>query len=161
VVYSALWEGRSQEIFTTRIENPEARSMGLPPGLVLGVSSQGVLAILVTSDTDRQAASGKLAVVPLSGGAPRDLLEEIHDASWAPDGKNLCVVRWHDDRWSLEFPIGKVLYGALEGVGSPRVSPRGDLIAFQGGEGRGAVHVVDMAGRVTTLTRPYADLYGL
>jgi hypothetical protein len=30
----------------------------------------------------------------------------------------------------LEFPIGKVLYQNTGGIGSPRISPTGNLIAF-------------------------------
>ncbi len=36
---------------------------------------------------------GTLSRVPLSGGAPRPLLEEIADADWTPDGKDLAVIR--------------------------------------------------------------------
>ena len=35
VVYSAFWDGNPPEIFTTRVESPESRSLGLPPARLM------------------------------------------------------------------------------------------------------------------------------
>src|SRR5262245_52085753 len=48
VVYSALWDGNPHEIFSTRLDSPASRSLGLPPARVESVSSRGELAILLS-----------------------------------------------------------------------------------------------------------------
>ena len=75
-------------------------------------------------------AFGTLARVPLSGGTPRELANDIIAADWASDGKSLAVVRSRPGFQQLEFPIGNVLFRTTGGVDNPRISPTGDLIAF-------------------------------
>ena len=75
---------------------------------------------------------GTLARAPLSGGAPREVLEQVQWADWSADGNNLAVVRDFGGRNRLEYPIGKPLYQTGGWIGHPRVSPKGDLIAFIG-----------------------------
>ena len=41
VVYGAYWDGNPPEIFTTRLESQESRSLGLPSARLLAVSSRG------------------------------------------------------------------------------------------------------------------------
>ena len=96
-----------------------------------------------------------LARVPLAGGAPRQVLEHVEYADWAPDGKSLAVVRGVEGRYRLEFPIGKVLYESPGWITHPRVSPKGNRIAFGEypalGNMVGSVSVVDLAGKKKTL----------
>ena len=47
--------------------------------------------------------------MPFAGGAPRDVLEDVASADWAPDG-SLCVLRRVGAEMQLEWPIGTVLY---------------------------------------------------
>jgi Tol biopolymer transport system component len=65
----------------------------------------------------------------------------------------------------LEYPIGKVLYETVGWVSHPRISPKGDLIAFLDhpihGDDSGAVAVVDMAGKKQTLTGSWLSEQGL
>jgi len=66
----------------------------------------------------------------------------------------------------LEYPVGKVLYETTGGwISYPRVSPKGDYIAFidhtnQGDDG-GSVAVVDLAGKKKNLTRDWYGTGGL
>ena len=107
VVYSATWDGEPPEIFSMRIEAPESRSLGLPPARLLAVSSKGELAILLTPPGDASAyATGTLARVPLVGGAPREVLQDVYTADWSPDGNELAVVRRVAGELQLEYPIG-------------------------------------------------------
>ena len=56
---------------------------------------------------------GTLARVPVFGGAPREILENVDSADWAADGKTLAVVRKSASGfYQLEFPIDTVLYKA-------------------------------------------------
>jgi Tol biopolymer transport system component len=126
IVYAAEWDGAPSTIFSTVPGNPESRSLGLPDGRLLSIDRTGEMAVLLGA-----GPQGTLARVPLAGGAPREVLEHVSDADWGPDGSSLALVRTVNGRNRLEFPAGKVLY-ETEGRApiSPRVSPRGDLVAF-------------------------------
>jgi eukaryotic-like serine/threonine-protein kinase len=81
VMYSAGWEERPVEIYTTRPGSPESRSFGLEGGEVEAVSTQGEAAVLLHSRVvEPYINSGTLARVPLQGGAPREVLEGVQ---WA------------------------------------------------------------------------------
>src|SRR5262245_39983468 len=90
------------------------------------------------------------------GGAPRDVLENVITADWSPDEAEIAVVRAIDGgRVQVEFPIGTKIYESSSHVGSIRVSPRGDRVAFIEGQGEGGARivVVDRGGRTTVLAR--------
>ncbi|MDO8680337.1 MAG: hypothetical protein Q7R30_17600 [Acidobacteriota bacterium] len=74
--------------------------------------------------------AGTLAQVPLAGGAPREILKDVLGADWSPDGRTLAAVAVAGGAYRLHYPIGKVLYEAPGWITSPRVSPKGDLVAF-------------------------------
>jgi Tol biopolymer transport system component len=151
VVYGAAWEGNPVEVFTTRIGSPESRSLGLPPADLLAVSPSGELAILLNRRyVLGWESKGTLARVPLSGGAPREVLEDVEDADWSPDGKDLAVTRQLGDRRVLEYPIGKTLYETSGWISDVHISPDGRSIAFVDhparGDTLGTVTVIDSAG---------------
>jgi eukaryotic-like serine/threonine-protein kinase len=161
IVYAAAWEGLPLDIFTTRAESSESRSLGLVNAKLLAVSSGGELAISI----DRRSlfgfeTVGTLARVPLAGGAPREIVEDVEDADWSHDGKSLAVARLVGNTVRLEYPIGKVLYEPPGWVSSVRVSPDGRLVAFIDhpvrGDNNGNVKVVDASGQVR-LTGPFAN----
>ena len=109
-----------------------------PVRLIVGFGPGGVSDILSVSRTGQLAISlrcrpvgylrdrGTLAQVPIAGGAPRELLEDVEFADWHPDGRQIAVVRTVNGRTRLEFPIGKVLYRSTGWVSDPRVSPKSD-----------------------------------
>ena len=86
------------------------------------------------------------------GGAPREVLENVQDADWSPDGKALAVCRVVGNRSRLEYPIGKVLYETAGWVSDVRVSPDGGSLAFvdhpQRGNNDGHLKIVDTTGKV-------------
>src|SRR6202050_2716860 len=160
VVYSAAWEGAPVEIFTTRFGTPESRPIEVPGAEILGISSSGEMALLLDSkQTTSQVHSGTLARMPLVGGAPREVLENVQWAGWSPDGSHVAVVRDVGGRNRLEYPVGKVLYETGGWISHPRISRHGDMIAFLDhpiqGDSIGGVSVVDMAGKKRTVTEPY------
>jgi Tol biopolymer transport system component len=108
---------------------------------------------------------GTLARAPLSGGAPREMLEQVQWADWGPDGNNLAVVRDMDGRNRLEYPVDKPLYQTGGWIGHPRVSPKGDYIAFADhplqGDDSGSLAVVDMAGNKKMLSSQWFTIQGL
>ena len=126
VVYSAEWDGNPSTLFSTQPGNREARPLGLPTGRVLAISRTGEMAILLGDDT-----VGTLASVPFSGGAPREMLENVSGADWSPGGDSLAVVRTIAGKHRLEYPIGTVLYQSdARPPLAPRVSGDGKIVAF-------------------------------
>jgi Tol biopolymer transport system component/predicted Ser/Thr protein kinase len=153
IVYSAAWDGGPLETYSTRTDSSEYRSLGLSGAAVLAVSSTGELAVALNQRfVVGYQTTGTLARVPLAGGAPREVLEDVQDADWSPDGKTLAVCRMTNNRSRLEYPIGKVLYESPGWVSAVRISPDGHHLAFfdhqQGGNNDGYVKIVDTAGAV-------------
>jgi len=165
IIYSAAWDGKPVEVFSTQVGSPESRPLGLASAGVLGVSAAGELAISLGCELNWAECRGTLARMPLSGGAAREVLQDVFYADWAPDGKNLAVVRPVDGKFRLEYPIGKVLYETAGWITYPRFSPGGDRIAFLDhptlGENTGAVSVVDLKANKTTLSSGWKNLKGL
>ena len=166
ILYSAAWQGNPTDVFTARPEAPESRSMGLSHTQLMSVSSAAELAVLLDSKAiGTWVNMGTLARAPLAGGAPRDVLEQVQWADWGPDGNSLAVVRDFGGKNRLEYPIGKPLYETGGWVGHPRVSPRGDLIAFLDhptqGDDAGSVAMVDLKGSKKVLTGEWFTVQGL
>ena len=166
IIYSAAWEGKSLQLFTTRPESPESHELEPAGADVLAVSASGEMALSLRSHPVAQFLySGTLARVPLVGGAPREVMDNVEWADWSPDGSTLAIVRQEQGRHRLEFPPGKLLYEADGWIGHLRISPKADMIAFidhpQLGDDGGAVAVVDMAGKKTTLSTGWDSIQGI
>ncbi len=160
IVFSAAPKGNSPELFVVRPEFPDPRPMGVRAVHLLSVSSRGELAVLTGAHyLAHNLFQGTLARMPLEGGAPRDVLENVREADWSPDGADLAVIREVNGKDRLEFPVGKVLFETGGYLSDPRFSPKGDRIAFFEHpwryDDRGQVAVVDLAGKKTVLTGGY------
>jgi serine/threonine protein kinase len=166
ILYSAAWQGSPVDVFTARPEAPEARSMGLSRTQLVSVSSASEMAVLLNSKAiGTWVNMGTLARAPLVGGAPREVLEHVQWADWSADGTNLVVVRDFGGRNRLEYPVGKPLYETGGWIGHPRVSPKGDLIAFIDhpvqGDDSGSLAVIDMQGNKKTLSGEWFTIQGV
>ena len=166
VIYSAAWEGKPLALFSTRPESPQSREMDPPGADVLSISSTGEMALSLKSrPSEGFLYSGTLARVPLGGGAPREVLENVEFADWSPDGSTLAIVHDVAGRKRLEFPPGKPLYVSDGWIGHLRISPKGDLVAFldhpQHRDDGGSVAIVDMAGKKNTLSGGWDSIQGL
>jgi len=166
IVYSASWVGKPEEIYVTRPQNPVSRSLGLTNAALLSISSSGEMAILLNPRFNiGWQRLGTLAKVPIDGGAPRSVLEDVQDAVWAADGKGFAVIHRVNRNYRIEFPIGKVLHEVRGWLSNIQISPDGKLIAFMehpaGGDDRGHVSIVDLNGKVTKLTDEFASETGL
>ncbi len=166
VIYAASWDGSPFQIFSIRPGSPESRPLELPAATVFAISKSGELAVSLGHHFVGGFISlGTLARVPLGGGAPRELLEDIQAADWGPDESNLVIVRAGQGQTRLEYPAGKILYETAGWISNPRMSPRGDRIAFldhpvQGDDG-GAVAVVDLTGKKSELSSGWLSEGGL
>ena len=166
VIYSAAWEGKALDLYTTRPESPQSQEMEPKGADVLAISSSGeMLLALHSKPRDAFLYSGTLARVPLVGGAPREILNDVEWADWAPDASNVAVVHEVEGRKRLEFPLGKTLYQADGWIGNPRVAPDGKAVAFidhpQHGDDGGAVAIVDLAGKKTKLSDGWDSIQGI
>jgi len=166
IVYSAALEGNVPELFVIRPEFPEPQPLGLPRTHLLSISSKGELAVLTNARFVHQRLFlGTLARVSLGGTAPREILKDVRQADWSPDGSELAILRTAEGGDRLEFPIGKVLYETAGYLSDLRVSPRGDRIALfehpTKWDDRGSVIVVDRAGKRTVLSGDYWGEEGL
>jgi len=167
IIYSASWDGAPEpELYSTRMESPESVRLDLPNRLIEAISRTGEMLVLKPLPLSfGYAVTGTLSQAPLAGSASRELLEDAGSADWSPDGANLAVVRAPQWRYRLEFPAGKVLYETAGYISHPRVSPKGDAVAFLDhpvlGDDRGAVAIVDLAGKKKTLSEEWESAQGL
>jgi len=165
VIYDAAWEGNTPHLFSTPATAPEPRALDLDANL-FAVSHTGELALGLRGHLSNHAAvlNATLARSPLGGGAPREMLQDVWAADWAPDG-TLAVAHYVNGRVRLEYPIGKVLYETGGWIGDMRFSPAGDKLAFLDHsywpDDRGTVAVVDLAGHKTQLTQEWESEDGL
>ena len=166
ILYSAAWQGNPVEIYSARPGAAESRSLGLEHTQLLAVSPTGEMAVALNSHrTGTWVNMGTLASAPLAGGAPREMLENVQWADWSPDGSSLAIVRDVGGRNRLEYPLGKVLYETGGWISHPRISPKGDYVAFLDhplqGDDSGSVAIVDMAGVKKKLSGDWYSVQGL
>jgi eukaryotic-like serine/threonine-protein kinase len=161
IVYSAAWGDHPAEIFLARVGSPESRPLGIPNASLLSVSSRDELAILLKkTNLYGTVGAGTLARVPLAGGAPRQILEDVVAADWAPDGTELAVLRRIGGNLQLEYPIGKKLLTSAGGLELPRVSPDGGSVALVDHPESGVL-LVDRAGAQKHLVRGWISVDSL
>jgi DNA-binding winged helix-turn-helix (wHTH) protein/Tol biopolymer transport system component len=166
VIYTASWDGAPVEVFSTDLKIPGERSVGIPSSQLLAVSSTGQMAVL---ESPRYAfmftMRGILAQVPITGGSPRQIAEDVEGADWSPDGKALAIVRQVGERQRLEYPVGHVLYETDGWINHPRISPKDGQIAFLDhptrDDDQGMVSVIDFAGHKKVLSTGWESEEGL
>ncbi len=167
ILYSAGWDGKPIEIFASRLESPESRPFGVTGADLLGISPAGEMALSLNNRSSGPfSRTGTLARVSVAGGsAPREIQEAVLWADWAPDGKDLAIVRDLGAKQQLEYPLGKVVYQTEAWISHPRISPDGNDIAFAdhpiNGDDGGAVVIVDRAGKKKTISETFASLQGV
>jgi len=164
VVYGAAFEGNPVELFMTRPESPESKPLGFPKTDILAISSEGELAVMVGAHTGTGSygRSGTLARVPLVGGSPRPILDDVYYADWSPDGKSLAVMRNAGGLSRLEYPIGTVIHES-DSLVNPRVSPDGTLVAFfdHTRSPTMSISVADKEGKARVLSAGWKDWWNL
>ncbi len=169
IVYSASWDGGDYQLYLARTDDNGSRELGLKDADLLSISKRGELAIrLNTAYMGGYARAGTLARVPLSGGTPREVLENVQDAEWAADGENMAIVRFvpENSHWRLEYPVGKVLLDSINWISQPRISPDGKRVAFAdhentGGDDEGSVAVIEPDGHEKKLASGFVSIEGI
>ena len=154
VIYSAAWGGGGYALYMTRRGSPESRPLNIPDARLLGVSSRGDLAFLRgRHDAVRLLVPprrGTLARVALTGGGPREILDDVVAADWMPGSDELAVIR----RDRVEFPLGNTIHGAHRFT-HVRIAPDGQRLALADGPD---IVVLDRSGKKTTLSSGWGDM---
>lgn len=166
VIYGANWAGQTPGLYSTQPGNPESRSLGLSNAGIWSVSSSGEMAIAYPCMLNWGNCIGTLALVPPAGGSPREILDHVSGADWAPDGKTLAVAQLAGEKARImQFPGEKLLYEAPGWVTGIRVSPKADRIAFlehpMRGDVSGSVCVLDLTGKKHVWSSGWKALIGL
>jgi eukaryotic-like serine/threonine-protein kinase len=155
IVYSASWEGGENQLYMSRTDDPGSRELGLKDAELLSISKGGELAIRLNPvNHGGYARSGTLARVPLSGGTPREVLDNVGDADFSANGDSMAIVHYvpENNHWRLEYPIGKVLLDSINWMSHPKISPDGKWVAFADhenpdGDDEGSVAVIGTDGK--------------
>jgi DNA-binding winged helix-turn-helix (wHTH) protein/Tol biopolymer transport system component len=164
ILYSAQWAQNPRTVFLTNPVSPESRALGFPGANIASVSRRGELALL-TQEGVAPITGNILSRVAMNGGAPVLVDRNVMSADWSPDGTTMAVVRAVDGVNQLEFPTGHVLYRTPGWMGSVRVSPGNDAIAFLEyplrHDDAGRLAVVDIRGRHRALTEQWTSASGV
>jgi WD40 repeat protein len=174
MLYSAAWEGKPIELFTSRYGSVESRSLAADT-VVAAISSKDQVAVLLKprflAAGSITLADGTLALLPIEGGAPRPLLQHVQYADWTPDGSELAIIRSPEEEArglhtnTLQFPIDKTIYTPQRGwLSHVRFSPDGKYLAFEehvpsGDDGK--LVVIDRTGKKIAESLHYSSINGL
>ena len=166
IVYSAAPTGNTPYLFSLRPEYTEPVRVSEDPLQLLSISSKGELAVLTHPEwVAHRMCIGTLARMPLGGGAPRELMEDVLQATWAPDGNDLAIAHVAEGVSRLEYPAGNVLFQTGGYISDLRFSPDGKHIAYfehpAKWDDRGGVAVVDLDGKRTLISEGYWGLEGV
>jgi eukaryotic-like serine/threonine-protein kinase len=120
-----------------------------------------------TRGTPENAGIHSLYVMPVFGGTPRQLIQDVDSApSLSPDGSRLVYLRWTPDRKDHFSEIhnadkdggdDQILYTSLDQAQPPVWSPLGNQIAWieDSGPGATAIKIFDIASKkVVSIAQP-------
>jgi len=174
VVFGAAWDDEPLAVFGLDLASGMATALELPSADVFALSAHGELAVsLGHRFVDHQSSRGQLATLPLAGGVPRVLAEDIEAADFAPSsearktpGGELCVVRPSELGFRIELPLGTVLVDEPGWITHARVSPDGTHVAYlrhpQTNDDAGALVILERATKAKrVLSDDWASIAGL
>jgi len=151
VFYAASWRGQPTQIYSTSPGSPESRGLDLSNSTLFAVSASQIAVSVGCRDTFIATCEGTLATVPVSGGAPREISENVLSADWTSDGNEMAVIRHEKGEYRVEFPLGNVIYTSDRWLDFVRISPRGDYVAFVSyvfGADSGRILILDRKGKL-------------
>ena len=155
IVYGAAWDGSP---FNCRRRGPRTPNHG-SCGIADATSSPFPRPARWRSLLGRRrrgsasASGGTLARLPLDANTPREMLTNVADGDWAPDGRDMAVGHMVQGKYQLEFPDRHGPVRDLGGrINHVRVSPDGKRtwrlsITRCIEDDRGAVCVIRLTGR--------------
>jgi eukaryotic-like serine/threonine-protein kinase len=167
IVYGAKMDGGPARVFVTSSDSPESRSLEAADLSLLAISDSGELAVArgCSHEGSLVDCRGTLARMPLTGGAPRDVMENVQAADWLPKTNDLAVAYKVGGMYRVEFPIGNNVYETSGWISSIRVSPDGTEIAiaehYTLGSDGGEVRIVDRRRHQVAQSASFVSLEGI
>jgi serine/threonine protein kinase len=165
VYYSASWNGQPLQLYSTVPDSPESRSLNLTNSTVFAVSTTEMAISVGCKDRYIGNCEGTLATVPVAGGTPRQIEENVLSADWTADKSEMAIVRQVGEKYVVEFPRGKPIYESQNPIGYLRISPRSNFVAFGEFVGingdAGSVVVVDRSGKEVLRSANFVSLEGI
>jgi hypothetical protein len=155
-VYGASWNGGPLRVYAGNPGVQTSEPLNLPDADLLDVSVNGEFALMLdVRHPIGWERIGTLATAQPGGMAPREILEDVLAAAWAPDGRTLAVAHEVRGTVRLEYPIGNVLYESGGWIRRLRIHPDGERIAIvecsPRGDNRAVIRVVHADGKVDSL----------
>ncbi len=130
IYYSASWNGQPLQLYSTLPDSPESRPLNLINSTLFAVSSSEMAISVGCRDRYIGLCQGTLGLVPIAGGTPREVAEDVLAADWTADGSEMALIRQVAGKYRVEFPRGKVLFESDHALGYLRIAPRANAIAF-------------------------------
>jgi eukaryotic-like serine/threonine-protein kinase len=168
VVYSAAWEGKGLDVFSTRPGSPDTRSLGFQGAHLLAIGTAGEIAAGLNARYNGFFQfSSTLARASLSGGAPREMLNDVVAADWSRSGEKLVIARQISGHNQLELPPAHVIFeGPADAwIGDVRFAPDGNHIAFLVhplmGDNLGSLFVTDLTGHAKKISGEMPAIQGV
>jgi dipeptidyl aminopeptidase/acylaminoacyl peptidase len=159
-LYSARWNGEHSRVYMTRGDSPESLALDPPGASLESLWPPGEMLV-------RIASQGKnvLARVPLTGGGPRPISENVKAADVSPVDHQCAFVRELAGKDQVEYPPGKVIYSTAASIFFLRFAPDGRSLAVAEwpvrGDDAGWVTILDLTGRKKASSSRFASLQGL
>ena len=166
IVYSQARGLDPPEVSLRLSASPEARPLNYAADVL--ATRAGELALgLHRRFVGGERFVGTLALVPLGGGAPHEILDDVEDADCEAEGAEFVVARSRGlgAGSRLEYPVGRTLYETSGSLHHPRLSRDGRYVAVHedpAGLGTaGRVVILGRDGRVAHKTGDWTGLRGL
>jgi serine/threonine protein kinase len=165
IYYSASWNGQPVQLYSTVPDSPESRPLNVINSTLFAASTSDVAISVGCRDRYIGNCQGTLAVVPVSGGSPREIAADTLSADWTADGSEMAVIREVAGKYRVEFPRGKTIYENTHPLGYLRISPQANVVAFTEFltvEGdAGSLVVVDRSGKELVRSGTFVSIEGL
>jgi len=131
IYYSASWNGEPVQLYSTQPDTPESRPLNLVNSTLFAVSPSQLAISIGCKDRYIGLCQGTLGLVPLAGGTPREVANDVLAADWSSNGSEMAVIRQVDGKYRVEFPQGKMLYESTHPLGYLRIAPHSNALAFE------------------------------
>jgi serine/threonine protein kinase len=160
IFYSALWDADPSRVFIAPGNSPDSLPLN-PPGASLETVLPSREMLIRIEDNGKD----ELARVPLTGGTPRPILDDVSGTDASPVDNQLAILRRSSGNDDLEYPPGKVIFSTTATTHSLRFAPDGKSMALTEWPVRdddtGWVDILDAFGKLRTSSSQYTSLRGL
>jgi Tol biopolymer transport system component len=159
-IYSARWNGEQRRVYMARGDSRESLPLDPPGASLESLWPPGEMLV-------RIASQGKnvLARVPLTGGGPRPISEDVNAADVSPVDHQCAIVRELAGKDQVEYPLGKVIYSTAASIVYLRFAPDGRSLAViempVRDDDAGWVAILDLSGQKRASSSKFGSIRGL